>query len=69
MIVVTGAARFIGIGLNPMIERIQSCEVEGWLQQNIAPAFDPYKANSSRAVSAAKVRATLGMEHKAVSKK
>lgn len=37
--------------------------VEDWLREKVGPAFDALKADLSRAVSAAHVRAALPTEH------
>jgi len=38
--------------------------VERWLKDQVAPAYDALKADPSRAVSAAHVKARLAAEHK-----
>jgi antitoxin ParD1/3/4 len=38
--------------------------VERWLRDQVAPAYDALKADPSRAVSAAQVRARIAAEHK-----
>lgn len=38
--------------------------LDHWLREQVAPAYDAMKANPSRAVSAAKVRASLTAAHK-----
>ncbi len=38
--------------------------LDNWLREQVAPAYDAMKANPSRAVSAAKVRASLDAAHK-----
>lgn len=38
--------------------------VDTWLRQEVAPAYDAMKANPSRALSAAKVRASLAAVQK-----
>jgi len=43
--------------------------VEGWLREQVGPAYDALKADPSRAASADDVRATLSTEHKKVAKK
>jgi antitoxin ParD1/3/4 len=42
---------------------------EGWLREQVAPAYDALKAHPSRAVSADHVRATLAAEYKKAAKK
>jgi antitoxin ParD1/3/4 len=43
--------------------------VERWLRDQVGPAFDALKADPSRAVTAAQVRARLAAEHKKISAK
>jgi putative addiction module CopG family antidote len=38
--------------------------LEAWLREDVASAYDAMKANPSRAVSAARVRASLAAAHK-----
>ena len=38
--------------------------LDNWLREQVAPAYDAMKANPSRAVSAARVRASLAAAHK-----
>jgi putative addiction module CopG family antidote len=49
-------------GLRTLLARDRA--VESWLRDQVAPAYDALKADPSRAVSAADVRATLAAEHK-----
>ena len=54
-------------GLRTLLARDRA--VEGWLREQVAPAYDALKADPSRAVSADDVRATLSAEHKKAAKK
>jgi antitoxin ParD1/3/4 len=54
-------------GLRTLLARDRA--VEGWLREQVAPAYDGLKADPSRAVSADDVRATLSAEHKKAAKK
>ncbi len=54
-------------GLRTLLARDRA--VESWLRDQVAPAYDALKADPSRAVSAADVRATLAAEHKNASAK
>jgi antitoxin ParD1/3/4 len=54
-------------GLRTLLARDRA--VEGWLREQVAPAYDALKADPSRAVSAVDVRATLAAEHKKAAKK
>ncbi len=54
-------------GLRTLLARDRA--VESWLRDQVAPAYDALKADPSRAVSAADVRATLAAEHKKASAK
>jgi antitoxin ParD1/3/4 len=38
--------------------------LDGWLREQVAPAYDAMKANPARAISAAKVRASLAAAKK-----
>jgi antitoxin ParD1/3/4 len=38
--------------------------LDHWLREQVAPAYDAMKANPSRAISPAKVRASLAAAHK-----
>jgi putative addiction module CopG family antidote len=49
-------------GLRVLIARDRA--VDRWLQNQVAPAYDALKADPSRAVTAAQVRARLAAEHK-----
>ncbi len=49
-------------GLRTLMARDRA--VEHWLRDQVAPAFDALKADPSRAVTAAQVRARLAAEHK-----
>ena len=53
-------------GLRTLLARDRA--VEGWLREQVAPAYDALKADPSRAVSAGDVRATLAAEHKKAAK-
>jgi antitoxin ParD1/3/4 len=50
-------------GLRALLARDRA--VESWLHEQVGPAYDALKANPSRAVSAADVRAMLAIEHEA----
>jgi antitoxin ParD1/3/4 len=55
-------------GLRALIARDRA--IEGWLRDQVAPAYDALAADPSRALSADRVRARLEAEHrKAKSKK
>ena len=54
-------------GLRTLLARDRA--VEGWLREQVAPAYDALKADPSRAVSANDVRGTLSVEHKKAVKK
>jgi antitoxin ParD1/3/4 len=54
-------------GLRTLLARDRA--VEGWLREQVAPAYDALKVDRSRAVSADDVRATLSAEHKRAAKK
>jgi putative addiction module CopG family antidote len=54
-------------GLRVLLARDRMMET--WLREQVAPAFDAIKADPSRAVSIADVRARLAAEHKATTKK
>lgn len=43
--------------------------VDNWLIQEVGPAYDALKAHPERAVTPAKLRAALAVEHKKQSKK
>lgn len=43
--------------------------VERWLRERVGPPYDALKADSSRAVTAAQIRARLAAEHKRASVK
>ena len=45
----------------------QDRAVEGWLKDQVGPAFDALKADPSRAVEVKDVRARLAAEHKKLS--
>jgi antitoxin ParD1/3/4 len=49
-------------GLRILVARDRA--VERWLREQIGPAYDALKANPSRAVAAAQIRARLAAEHK-----
>jgi putative addiction module CopG family antidote len=49
-------------GLRTLLARDRA--IESWLRDQVAPAYDALKADPSRAVSIADVRATLAAEHK-----
>ncbi len=49
-------------GLRILVARDRA--VERWLREQIGPAYDALKANPSRAVAAAQIRAHLAAEHK-----
>jgi antitoxin ParD1/3/4 len=49
-------------GLRVLMARDRA--VERWLRDQVAPAYDALKADPSRAVTAAQVRARLAVEHK-----
>jgi antitoxin ParD1/3/4 len=50
-------------GLRALLARDRA--VESWLHEQVGPAYDALKADPSRAVSTADVRAMLAAEHKA----
>jgi antitoxin ParD1/3/4 len=50
-------------GLRALLARDRA--VETWLHEQVGPAYDALKADPSRAVSTADVRAMLGTEHEA----
>jgi antitoxin ParD1/3/4 len=50
-------------GLRALLARDRA--VESWLHEQVGPAYDALKANPSRAVSTADVRAMLAAEHEA----
>jgi antitoxin ParD1/3/4 len=50
-------------GLRALLARDRA--VESWLHEQVGPAYDALKANPSRAVSTADVRAMLATEHEA----
>jgi putative addiction module CopG family antidote len=52
-------------GLRALIARDRA--VERWLREKVGPAYDALKADPSRAVSAAQIRARLASEHKRAS--
>ncbi len=54
-------------GLRTLLARDRA--VESWLRDQVAPAYDALKADPSRAVSVAEIRATLAAEHKKASAK
>jgi antitoxin ParD1/3/4 len=55
-------------GLRTLLARDRA--VEGWLREQVAPAYDALKVDPSRAVSVDNVRARLSAEHdKATSKR
>ena len=55
-------------GLRTLLARDRA--VEGWLREQVAPAYDALKADPSRAVFVDNVRARLSAEHeKATSKR
>lgn len=54
-------------GLRALMARDRA--MEHWLQNQVAPAYDALKADPSRAVSIAAVRAKLARVHKAASTK
>jgi antitoxin ParD1/3/4 len=49
-------------GLRVLMAR--DCAVDRWLKTQVGPAYDALKADPSRAVTAAQVRARLAAEHK-----
>jgi len=49
-------------GLRALLARDRA--VESWLRDQVAPAYDALKADPTRAVSAADIRATLAAAHK-----
>ena len=51
-------------GLRVLIARDRAVDL--WLKKQVGPAFDALKADPSRAVTAAQVRARLAAEHKRV---
>jgi antitoxin ParD1/3/4 len=53
-------------GLRALMARDRA--VESWLREQVAPAYDSFKADPSRAVSVNKVRARLATEHDAATK-
>ncbi len=46
----------------------QDRAVEGWLKDQVGPAFDALKADPSRAVEVTGIRARLAAEHKKLSR-
>ena len=50
-------------GLRALLARDRA--VENWLRDQVGPAYDALKADPSRAVSVAQVRAMLAAEHQA----
>ena len=54
-------------GLRTLLARDRA--VEGWLREQVAPAYDALKRDPSRAVSARNVRARLSAEHKKATSK
>jgi antitoxin ParD1/3/4 len=50
-------------GLRALLARDRA--VESWLHEQVGPAYDALKADPSRAVSTADVRAMLAAEHEA----
>jgi putative addiction module CopG family antidote len=48
-------------GLRTLMARDRA--VEGWLRDQVGPAYDALKADPSRAISADQVRARLAAEH------
>jgi putative addiction module CopG family antidote len=50
-------------GLRALLARDRA--VESWLHEQVGPAYDALKADPSRAVSTADVRARLAAEHEA----
>jgi antitoxin ParD1/3/4 len=54
-------------GLRTLLARDRA--IESWLRDQVAPAYDALKADPSRAISVADVRATLAAEHKKASAK
>ncbi len=53
-------------GLRVLLARDRA--VDNWLLEQVAPAYDALKADSSRAVSVEKIRVRLAAEHKALIK-
>jgi antitoxin ParD1/3/4 len=49
-------------GLRTLMARDRA--VEHWIREQVGPAYDALKADPSRAVTAAQVRARLAAEHK-----
>lgn len=54
-------------GLRALMARERA--MERWLHEQVGPAYDALKADSSRAVGADKVRARIAREHKATTGK
>ena len=54
-------------GLRALLARDRA--VENWIHEQVGPAYDALKADRSRAVSIADVKAMLAAEHKAASAK
>jgi len=54
-------------GLRALMARDRA--MENWLRQDVGPAYDALKADSTRAVSVDQVRATLATEHKKATSK
>ena len=54
-------------GLRVLLARDRA--MEDWLRASVAPAYDAIKADPSRSVSAAHVRAALSNEHRKVAAK
>lgn len=48
--------------------QIRERALDAWLREQVAPAYDAMKADPSRAVSAAKVRASLAAAHRSTRK-
>ena len=49
-------------GLRALMARDRA--IEGWLRDQVAPAYDALKSDPTRAVSAKRMRARLAGEHK-----
>jgi antitoxin ParD1/3/4 len=54
-------------GLRTLLARDRA--VEGWLREQVAPAYDALKADPSRAVSVDDVRSRLSAEHDKATRK
>jgi putative addiction module CopG family antidote len=54
-------------GLRVLVARDRA--VEGWLHEQVGPAYDALKADPARAVTVAQVRTMLAAEHKKATRK